>query len=202
MSTARSARDLIRLSKRLSRVLRHAPGSIGVTLDPQGWVPVGELLAALAAHGAPMSRDDLEAVVAGNDKQRFALATGPDGVTRIRANQGHSRGVAVDLALEPAEPPARLFHGTPAANLPSILVDGLRPGRRHHVHLSVDEATALTVGRRRTPQVAILVVDAAGLAATGHLFHRSANGVWLTAYVPPRYLTISSEPSTKGEPSR
>ena len=40
----------VRLSKRMSKVLRHAPGSVGLTLDAHGWVAVDDLLAALRAH--------------------------------------------------------------------------------------------------------------------------------------------------------
>jgi putative RNA 2'-phosphotransferase len=178
--------DVVRTSKRLSYVLRHRPASIGITLDAAGWVAVEELLPALAAHGLRLSRADLDAVVAGNDKQRFAYdETG----TRIRASQGHS--VAVDLGYEVAVPPAELFHGTVDRFLPAILAEGLRPGRRHAVHLSPDVATARSVGRRRGRPV-VLRVDAAGLAAEGARFTRSANGVWLVDAVPPRRLTVVS----------
>jgi putative RNA 2'-phosphotransferase len=174
--------DAVRVSKRLSYVLRHRPGSVGLTLDAAGWVEVDALLAALAAHGLPLTRAELEQVVATNDKQRFAFdATG----TRIRASQGHS--VAVHLGYAAAPPPPELFHGTVERFLPTILAEGLRPGRRHAVHLSPDVATARTVGARRGRPV-VLRIDAAAMAADGHVFTRSANGVWLTEAVPPRYL--------------
>jgi putative RNA 2'-phosphotransferase len=178
--------DVVRTSKRLSYVLRHRPASIGITLDAAGWVAVEELLPALAAHGLRLTRADLDAVVAGNDKQRFAYdETG----TRIRASQGHS--VAVDLGYEAAAPPAVLFHGTVDRFLPAILAEGLRPGHRHAVHLSPDVATARSVGGRRGRPV-VLRVDAAGLAAEGARFTRSANGVWLVDAVPPSRLTVVS----------
>ncbi|MEV8506899.1 RNA 2'-phosphotransferase [Actinoplanes sp. NPDC051475] len=181
-------REQVRLSKRMSLVLRHRPEVAGLTLDPGGWVPVTDLLTALK-----ITRAELEVVVAGNDKSRFAIATGTDGVERIRASQGHSRRVDVDLDLPPADPPATLFHGTPRANLPSIVREGLRPRSRHHVHLSPDVATALRVGRRRAAEVAILEVDAAAMAEVGHVFHLSANGVWLTAVVPAGHFRERSE---------
>ncbi|RZU50862.1 putative RNA 2'-phosphotransferase [Krasilnikovia cinnamomea] len=171
------------MSRRVSMLLRHRPEQAGLVLDGNGWTPVAALLAALG-----IDRAELDAVVAGNDKQRFAIETGPDGVERIRARQGHSRRVPVDLDLPPVAPPATLFHGTPATNLASIRRAGLRPGSRHHVHLSADVPTAVAVGRRRAAEVAVLRVAAADMAAAGYVFHRTDNGVWLTAAVPPGYL--------------
>lgn len=178
-------RRVKRVSKYLSRHLRHDPGRIGITLDPQGWVPVDELLAALARHDVRLSRQELEHVVATNDKRRFALATSADGRTRIRASQGHT--VAVDLDLPAVAPPPVLYHGTVARSLPAIRAEGLRPMSRHHVHLSPDRDTATRVGARRGRPV-ILTVDAHAMHRAGHAFHRSANGVWLTAAVPPAFL--------------
>jgi putative RNA 2'-phosphotransferase len=179
--------DLVSVSKRLSYVLRHRPDSVGLTLDPSGWVTVDDLLTALAAHGRRITRAELDAVVAGNDKLRFAVEAGPDGRDRIRASQGHS--VPVDLGLTPVTPPPVLLHGTSAETVASIRAGGLSKGRRHHVHLSGDRATAQRVGARRRSEVAILTVDAAAMAADGYRFYRSANGVWLTDHVPPRYLS-------------
>lgn len=171
--------DVVRRSKRLSYVLRHAPGSVGLTLDAAGWADVDALLAALG-----WTRGELERVVATNDKRRFAFD--PTG-TRIRASQGHS--VAVDLGYVAEDPPPVLFHGTAERNLPAIEAEGLRPGRRHAVHLSPDVGTARRVGARHGRAV-VLRVDAAGLAATGAVFTRSANGVWLVGAVPPSFLAV------------
>ena len=176
-------RNDVRLSRRLSYVLRHDPASAGLTLDPGGWVPVASLLRALG-----IDRSRLDEVVAGNDKQRFAIAVDGDGVERIRANQGHS--VAVDLGLAPVEPPAVLYHGTSAASVDAILAEGLTRRARHHVHLSADMATARAVGSRRRGTLVVFEVDAGAMAAAGHVFHRSANGVWLTEAVPARFLRV------------
>jgi putative RNA 2'-phosphotransferase len=120
----RGAVDVVRVSKRLSYVLRHHPDSVGLTLDAAGWVDVDELLAALRAHGLRLDRAQLDQVVATNDKRRFAFdETG----TRIRASQGHS--VAVELGYAEEPPPAVLFHGTPERNVPGILAEGLHAGR-------------------------------------------------------------------------
>jgi putative RNA 2'-phosphotransferase len=180
-------RAMVRTSKFLSKVLRHAPESVGLRLDEAGWVEVEALLAAARGAGVPLDRPTLERVVAGSDKQRFALS---DDGSRIRANQGHS--VPVELGLRPVEPPEILFHGTADRNLDSIRGAGLRPGSRTHVHLSADEATAVTVGRRHGRPV-VLRVHAGRMHADGHAFWRSDNGVWLAAAVPAGYLELPGE---------
>lgn len=174
--------DAVRTSRRLTRVLRHAPGSVGVTLDRAGWVEVPVLLGALAEHGLVVTRTELEEVVAGSDKQRFELVG-----DRIRARQGHS--VPVDLGLLPQAPPTVLFHGTPVTNVPAIREQGLVRGGRHHVHLSPDRDTAARVGARRGRFV-VLEVAAAAMAAAGHEFFVTGNGVWLVDAVPPEHLTF------------
>lgn len=173
---------LTRISKTLSYHLRHRPDELGLTLGPGGWVAVDELLGALARRGKPVSRAELDEVVARNPKQRFAF---DESGTRIRANQGHS--VAVDLELAPTEPPAALYHGTGERSAAAILREGLRRQRRHHVHLSADIETATSVGARHGRPV-VFQVDAAAMRAAGHTFYRSANGVWLVDAVPPEFL--------------
>jgi putative RNA 2'-phosphotransferase len=173
-------RRTVKVSKYLSKHLRHQPQRIGLTLDEGGWVEIDTLIAAARAHGFPFTRDELDHVVAANDKKRFAV----DG-TRIRASQGHS--VEVDLGLPPATPPPYLYHGTVAAHLDAIRAEGLRPMNRHDVHLSPDRDTATRVGARRGRPV-VLSVDTGAMHRDGHVFHVSANGVWLTKAVPPEYL--------------
>jgi putative RNA 2'-phosphotransferase len=172
----------VQASKYLARHLRHAPGAIGLVLEPGGWVEIDRLLAACASHGVVLTRSELEAIVQSSDKQRFAIDPGG---TKIRANQGHS--VDVDLGLAPADPPATLYHGTAARNADAIAAGGLSKMARHHVHLSLDRATAIRVGSRHGAPI-VFVVDAAAMHRDGHTFHRADNGVWLVEAVPPRYL--------------
>ena len=172
--------DVVRASKRLSFLLRHRPEAAGLRLDPHGWVDVDALLAALARTGTRLSEADLRRVVAENDKQRFELRDG-----RIRAQQGHS--VRVDLQLRPRTPPAVLWHGTVERSVEAVLREGLRPGKRTHVHLSADEETARRVGARRGRPV-VLAVDAQGAAAAGVAFALSGNGVWLADHVPAAFV--------------
>jgi putative RNA 2'-phosphotransferase len=162
----------------MSYLLRHAPDSAALVMDVAGWVEVDDLLAALR-----IDRGRLDAVVATNDKSRFAY---DEGGRRIRAVQGHS--VPVRLGYEPLAPPDVLFHGTPERVVDQVLREGLLPRGRHAVHLSADEATARAVGARRGRPV-VLAVDAAAMAAAGWAFTRSTNGVWLVDRVPPEHLS-------------
>jgi putative RNA 2'-phosphotransferase len=171
------------VSKFLALHLRHAPERIGLELDAAGWVDVDELLAAAARSGFPITRAEVDVAVAEPAKRRYAYSA--DG-RHIRAVQGHS--VEVELGYEASAPPAELFHGTHPGAVAAILREGLRPMRRHHVHLSRDVETARVVGARRGAPV-IFRVDAGGLAADGAEFFRATNGVWLTDAVPPERLT-------------
>jgi putative RNA 2'-phosphotransferase len=175
-------KERVRVSKYLSKHLRHVPEALVLTLAPGGWVAVEELLAACERDNFPITREQLDEVVATSDKQRFAFD--PTG-TRVRANQGHS--AAVDLRLEAAEPPPLLYHGTGAQLVEVIRREGLKKMARHHVHLSIDVPTATKVGARHGRPV-VFEIDAAAMRRAGHTFYVSANGVWLTDAVPPEYL--------------
>lgn len=177
-------RNYTRAGKFLSLVLRHQPEKISITLDRHGWAEVREIL-----KGMDLTMEELVHIVETDEKQRYSFNGDR---TRIRANQGHS--VPVDLELEAVEPPERLYHGTVERFLPSIRREGLKKGQRQYVHLSGDRATAANVGRRRGEPV-VLQVDAGRMRRDGLLFYRAANGVWLTEAVPPEYLTLPGEKS-------
>lgn len=174
--------DQVRISKTLSYWLRHRPDEAGLTLDAQGWASVDQVLAALTAAGLPGDIDALLTVVEQSDKQRFELSAD---LSRIRARQGHS--VSVELDLAPTAPPPVLYHGTVERLLAPILAEGLRKMRRHHVHLSPDLETARRVGARRGNAI-ILEVNALAMHGDGSTFFVTENKVWLTDAVPPRYL--------------
>lgn len=173
---------IVKISKYLSKHLRHTPEEIGLTLAPGGWVTVDDLLTACAENQLPITREELQIVVDTSEKKRFSFdATG----TLIRANQGHS--VEIDLQLEPVTPPDVLYHGTGQTSVESILQNGLCKMSRHHVHLTLDMATAKAVGTRHGKPV-IFAVDAAAMHKAGYTFYCSDNGVWLVDHVPPEYL--------------
>ena len=174
----------IRLGRFLSLVLRHDPGAAGSVLDEHGWADVKELLDGVNRSGLSMDMETLERIVRENNKQRYAFN---ESHTKIRANQGHSIGV--DVELKQKQPPQYLYHGTATRFLPSIHREGIRKMSRQYVHLSGDFETALAVGKRHGIPV-VVTVEAAAMARDGVVFYRSENGVWLCEHVAPKYFAV------------
>lgn len=168
-------------SKFLSLILRHKPEVIGITLDEHGWARVDEVIAGIAKT-RPMSMEILEEIVATDSKRRYVFN---EDKTLIRANQGHS--VHVDVELEEKVPPEVLYHGTGEKSVASSEAQGLLPMSRLYVHLSTDVAMATKVGQRHGKPV-VFRVDAQKMAKQGHRFYVSRNGVWLTKQVPAEFL--------------
>lgn len=169
------------VSKYMSLILRHKPDAIGITLDEHGWANVEELIAGIARDNE-FNMDILEEIVRTDEKQRYSFN---DDKTLIRANQGHS--IPVDVELEEKEPPELLWHGTGEKYVEYIDVQGLIPKSRLYVHLSKDEDTAVKVGKRHGKPV-LYHVKAKQMYEDGYKFYLSANGVWLTKNVPVKYL--------------
>lgn len=168
-------------SKYISLILRHKPETIGITLDEHGWADVGELISGIAKTHE-MNMNILEEIVSTDEKQRYSFN---DDKTKIRANQGHS--IQVDVELEEIKPPEILWHGTGEKFTGSIDEQGLIPKSRLYVHLSKDEKTALKVGTRHGKPV-LYIVKAEEMFKDGYKFYLSKNGVWLTKEVPVKYL--------------
>ena len=168
-------------SKYISLILRHKPETIGITLDEHGWANVDELISGIAKTHE-MNMNILEEIVSTDEKQRYSFN---DDKTKIRANQGHS--IQVDVELEEMRPPEILWHGTGEKFIGSIDEQGLISKSRLYVHLSKDEETALKVGTRHGKPV-IYIVKAEEMFKDGYKFYLSKNGVWLTKEVPVKYL--------------
>ena len=168
-------------SKFITLILRHRPEAIGISLDEHGWASVPELIAGVnKTH--PLDMAGLERIVAEDEKQRYSFN---DDKTLIRANQGHS--IPVDVELEEKAPPEILYHGTGVKFVASIDAQGLIPKSRLHVHLSRDVETATKVGSRHGLPI-VYEVASGRMHRDGMAFFLSANGVWLTKMVPPEYL--------------
>ena len=169
------------ISKYISLILRHKPEVIGIALDEHGWANVAELIEGVS-RTHPLDIMTLEQIVAEDEKQRYSFN---EDKTLIRANQGHS--VPVDVELEEIAPPDMLYHGTGEKYAPLIDAQGLIPKSRLYVHLSADVETARKVGQRHGKPV-VYIVESGDMHKAGYRFYRSVNGVWLTKAVPVTYL--------------
>ena len=184
-----------RTSKLISLVLRHKPEVIGITLDEHGWANVADLIAGVNKI-RPLTMELLEEIVRTDEKQRFSFN---EDKTRIRANQGHS--IPVDVELEELEPPEYLWHGTGEKYRESIEQNGLIAKTRLYVHLSADEDMAVKVGARHGRPI-VFQVATGQMYRDGYRFFRSVNGVWLTKYVPAVYLRLlQDQPLKQAEPN-
>ena len=181
----KSDKQMKNTSKFISLILRHKPETIGISLDEHGWADVQELIAGVDRFpGQSLDMETLEEIVRTDAKQRYSFN---EDHTLIRANQGHS--IQVDVELEEKIPPDVLWHGTGEKFVPSIDAQGLIPKSRLYVHLSSDPETAKVVGSRHGKPV-IYQVDCRQMTADGYKFFLSANKVWLTKHVPAKYLRI------------
>ena len=172
------------ISKYLSLILRHKPETIGISLDEHGWAKVQELIDGISKT-QPINMAVLEQIVSEDEKQRYSFN---EDKTLIRANQGHS--IPVDVELEAIDPPEILFHGTAEKYVLYIDKEGLLPKSRLYVHLSADVQTATKVGQRHGKPV-IYIVKSGEMRRNGYQFYCSVNGVWLTKKVPIQYLEKS-----------
>ena len=171
-----------KLSIFLSLVLRHKPDAAGIFLDEHGWANVEDLINGIKNTGRNINMSILEDIVETDSKQRYSFN---EDKTLIRANQGHS--VPVDVNLEKMKPPKFLYHGTADQFLNSIMEEGLKPTNRLYVHLSTDIETAIRVGKRHGNPV-VLKIHSNQMYEEGCIFYLSKNGVWLTRDVQIKYL--------------
>lgn len=178
--------DYTNVSRFLCLILRHKPEEIGITLDDHGWANVEELVKGVSKK-YEFSVDILEEIVRTDNKQRYSFN---EDHTKIRANQGHS--IFVDVELDPIEPPEYLYHGTGVKYVESIRETGLVHKSRLYVHLSEDVETARDVGNRHGRPI-IYRICSGKMHREGFVFYKSKNGVWLTKRVPVEYLEVLSE---------
>ncbi len=179
----KSEKELTKIGKFLSLVLRHKPEEAQLTLDQHGWADVALLLKNIS-----ITKEELNWIVENNTKKRYSYN---EDQTKIKANQGHSLS-EVDVALEEVkEAPDFLYHGTAQELFPVLLKEGIKKMSRNHVHLSIDIPTAIQVGKRKSNDVVIVQIKAKEMQADGYPLYCSANGVYLTEYVSPQYLLPS-----------
>lgn len=174
--------DLNNISKYMSLILRHKPEVIGIELDEHGWAKVDDLINGIEKGNHGFNFELLEEIVKTDNKNRYSFN---EDKTLIRANQGHS--ISVDVELKEKRPPEFLYHGTGEKYVESIDKIGLIPKSRLYVHLSKDIVTAEQVGKRHGKEV-VYQVNADQMYKDGYKFFLSVNNVWLTKEVPVKYL--------------
>ena len=171
--------DLTNKSKFISLILRHKPETIGIKLDKHGYANVNELL-----EGVNINFDTLEKIVREDEKGRYSFN---EDKTKIRANQGHT--INVDVELEEKIPPDILYHGTATKYEESINRKGLIAKERLYVHMTDDLENAKKVGARHGKLI-VYEIDAKQMAKDGIKFYLSVNNVWMTKKVDVKYLTL------------
>jgi len=172
--------DISQISKYLSYILRHKPESIGLVLDNNGWANIDELISKTKEF--VLTKEILNEVVKTSDKQRFIIKD-----NTIRANQGHS--IDIDLNVLSTNPPSLLYHGTAIKNIDRIMQEGIKSMSRQYVHLSADKQTAVNVAQRHGKPI-VMQIDCRTMYEDGYKFYLSENNVWLTDYIPPKYIVI------------
>ncbi|WP_164137737.1 RNA 2'-phosphotransferase [Stenotrophomonas maltophilia] len=164
--------DHRRLSKAMAYMLRHDGPSNGVPVDGAGFAYMTDLALRLA-----VEKKHLLAVAEHPSEPRFEIRD-----DRIRAVYGHSLNVVIDAGVKVGNP-SSLYHGSSWAALDVILRDGLSPMQRRMVHLTNVVEEALAVGERKGAPIILTVVQR-------HDEEPVAEGIWVTAGVPPHKLSI------------
>lgn len=177
-------KDEVKISRFISLVLRHKPEVISLNIDKHGWASVDELIEKVSKWYPQMNKELLDYIVENNNKKRFSYN---EDQSQIRANQGHS--INVDVDLEERIPPDVLYHGTAFQNIDSIMEKGIVKGNRLYVHLSQDEKTAINVGKRHGLPI-VLIINTKEMVEDGIVFYYSVNGIWLTEYISPKYIQV------------
>lgn len=176
-----------RLSVFISLILRHKPEVINISLDEYGFAKTNELIPGINSTGREINFDVLKRIVDSDEKHRYSFS---EDFSRIRANQGHS--LTLNVEMQAAIPPDFLFHGTSEETLPAILQEGIKKMSRQYVHLSELSSTAVSVGKRHGLPV-VLVVNSREMYNDGVEFKVSENGIWQVENVPTKYISIKEK---------
>lgn len=171
-----------KLSVFISLILRHKPEIIGIKLDDYGYADVNELIEKINNTGRNINIEILEQIVKEDNKQRYSFN---EDRSKIRANQGHS--INVNVELRELEPPRFLYHGTATRFLDNIKKEGIVSKSRLYVHLSNDIDTAVQVGKRHGVPV-VLKINTGKMYENGYKFYLSENNIWLCKYIPFEYV--------------
>jgi len=145
-----------RISKLLSLMLRHRPDEFGLEIDAYGYAPLDQVVQGVRERYDEVTEADVVALVEDPEQRRFELNE-----FGIRALYAHSFFVEMDG--EPMDPPpARLYMGATKGVARRFADEGISPGDRYYVHLSLTRAAAESRSHQRdTPCVVEILADKA-----------------------------------------
>ena len=179
---SRKQREL--LSKLMSYLLRHAPNEAGLELDNNGWTRVEDLVNGIRTIWRSkylyswVRKEHIYAIALLDPKGRFEVKG-----NMIRARYGHSKSVPIAITYPEDKYIELLYHGTSSDSLDNIFKEGIKPMKRHYVHLSTSFEDACKVGRRHSLNSVVLVVDANCIREHGIKVLFATQSVRLVNYV-------------------
>lgn len=116
----------------------------------------------------------------------------------IRARYGHAKRLGVKIDYQEDEERKILYHGTSAVNLKSILEEGIKPMKRHMVHLAASIQDAIETALRKDRNIVIFEINAEKLRKEGFKIYKASDRIYVTSYVPPsairRYEIMTCKP--------
>lgn len=165
----------IRLSKKLSYLLRHGAVKEGLSIKEDGFISIDQLLSE-KLQGYTL--EDIKEVVETNDKKRFIIREN-NGILEIKATQGHSIKEINNLCLKPLDRvDFDIIHGTYYKNWEAIKSKGLSCMKRNHIHFS--KGLNFICGLRKSAEIYIYI-DFEKAKRDGLKFFESENEIILCA---------------------
>eukprot|EP00995_Heteronema_vittatum_P012330 NODE_820_length_1166_cov_384.873769_g576_i0.p1 GENE.NODE_820_length_1166_cov_384.873769_g576_i0~~NODE_820_length_1166_cov_384.873769_g576_i0.p1 ORF type:complete len:334 (+),score=118.24 NODE_820_length_1166_cov_384.873769_g576_i0:22-1002(+) len=183
-------------SKKLSKLLRHDARARDLPMRSDGYMLVDDVIALPEFRGVTLSA--LKTIANRDDKGRFKVKEGPDGVAMVRCNHGHSFEVP-DLELEPIQLPSRahpeplpvLVHATFRHGWRVIREEGLNRMTRTHIHFAAEQGAGQFPGIRRNAEV-LVYLDLERALRDGIEVYHCANNLCISpginGIIPPKYF--------------
>ena len=164
-----------RISKLLSLMLRHRPDEFGLEIDAYGYAPLDQVVQGVQERYAEITEADVVDLVKAPGQYRFELNE-----FGVRALYGHS--FFVDMDGEPMDPPERLYMGTTRSAAQRFAREGISPGDRYYVHLSLTREAAESHSHQRDTPCVVEILAAKAHEEGCRFFARGA--VVLTEEIP------------------
>ena len=189
---ARLPRQLESLARMLTYILSHRPDEFGLVLSEEGFVPIKHLLQALGAEPGWgfVRRYHLDQLVGLMSPPAFEIVE-----DQIRALS------PAQLRREPGEPPpALLYVAIPPKAHARVWEEGLKPPPDRELVLATTPELAKKLGRRRSPDPIMVIVQAQAAARRGLSFTGYGEGLYLAPALPRDLLQLPPPPQAPEKP--